>query len=284
MTPKVSVIIPCYNQERYLAECLDSVLAQTFDDWECIIINDGSDDGSEAIAKTYTELDCRFKYIYQPNQGVVAARNNAIRQSCGKYILPLDGDDKVAPQYLELAVKAMDQDDDVSLVHCDVEYFGAITGKMNLPELTPRNILAFGCCVNATLFRRRDFDLVGGFKSNMKKGWEDWDFFISIVSLGNKTYRIPQVLFYYRTLPDSRNHSIDESVKQGLRRNMVSNNPSIYAEEYRKLYEDWKRYDDNIIVKDTFHLIYERPLYCKIIHLNIIIVKTIQRVLHLLQL
>lgn len=278
----VSVIVPCYNQEAYLAECLDSVLAQTYRDWECIIMNDGSSDDSEEIAKSYVAKDNRFRYIHQDNQGVVAARNNAIAASNGVFVLPLDGDDKIAPQYLELATQAMMQDSTINLVCCDVEYFGAKTGRMYLPPLTPRNILVYGCCVNASLFRRCDFDLVGGFKTNMDRGWEDWDFFISIVSLGGKAYKIPSVLFYYRVLPNSRNKSFDESIKQQLKCNMVYNNPAIYAKEYRKLYDDWRRYEDSPLVVDTFNLINERSLFCKLIHLNIIIVKIMRKIFRLL--
>jgi len=89
MISKVSVIVTCYNQECYLAEALNSVLVQTYQDWECIIINDGSTDASEVIAKSYITKDPRFKYIYQENQGVVAARNNAIAASTGKINYPL---------------------------------------------------------------------------------------------------------------------------------------------------------------------------------------------------
>ena len=91
--PKVSVIVPCYNQGEYLADALESVLYQTFTDWECIIVNDGSSDNTEEVANKFCELDKRFKYISQTNQGVSAARNNGIKASSGTYILPLDGDD-----------------------------------------------------------------------------------------------------------------------------------------------------------------------------------------------
>ena len=77
----VSIIIPCYNLSQYLPETLDSVLAQTYQSWECIIINDGSIDNTEKITKLYVDKDKRFKYIYQNNQGVSSARNNGIRNS-----------------------------------------------------------------------------------------------------------------------------------------------------------------------------------------------------------
>ena len=137
--PIVSIIIPCYNQAKYLSETLDSVLNQTYQDWECIIINDGSSDNTEDIAKKYCANDSRFFYIYQDNQGVVAARNNAISQSHGKYILPLDGDDIIHKRYLEVAVKVIERDPKLKLVCCECEYIGEKTGRINLPKYSLEN-------------------------------------------------------------------------------------------------------------------------------------------------
>lgn len=92
--PIVSIIVPCYNQGHLLCDALDSVLMQTYIDWECIIVNDGSTDNTESVALAYCEKDARFMYFYQDNQGVIASRNNAIRKSNGRYILPLDGETK----------------------------------------------------------------------------------------------------------------------------------------------------------------------------------------------
>lgn len=89
--PEISVIVPCYNQEKYIAECLDSVLAQTFKDYEIIVVNDGSIDNSLEVIKRYADkYDC-ITVIDQKNAGVVAARNTAIERAKGKYIYPLDG-------------------------------------------------------------------------------------------------------------------------------------------------------------------------------------------------
>ena len=84
----VSVIIPCYNQGCYLSEALDSVMRQTYPNWECIIINDGSKDQTDAVAKEYCQKDSRIRYISQENSGVIAARNRAVSESSGEFILP----------------------------------------------------------------------------------------------------------------------------------------------------------------------------------------------------
>ena len=95
--PQISVVIPCYNQAQYIAECLDSIVAQTFKDYEVIIVNDGSTDNSLEIIKQYIDRYENFLLLNQSNQGVVFARNNAISKAKGKYIYPLVADDKIAP-------------------------------------------------------------------------------------------------------------------------------------------------------------------------------------------
>ena len=171
----VSVVLTCYNQEQYLAEALDSVLNQTYPYWECVILNDGSTDGSEEVAKRYVSRDKRFLYVYQSNQGVVAARNNAVKISKGDYILPLDGDDIISPNYIKLATDVLDKNKDVILVCCNVEKFGMESGPFILPEVNTRNILRGGCCVSSSMYRRVIFESVGGYKEEMSDGLEDWE-------------------------------------------------------------------------------------------------------------
>lgn len=100
--PEVSVIIPTYNIEKYIGACLDSVLAQTFQDFECICVNDGSTDDTLAILRSYAARDSRIRIIDQVNQGGSAARNVALNVARGRYISFLDNDDLYHPQYLEI--------------------------------------------------------------------------------------------------------------------------------------------------------------------------------------
>ena len=122
--PKISVIIPVYNVEKYLARCLDSVIAQTFSDIEIICINDGSTDNAGQILSEYAKKDKRIKIITQENSGVVAARNNGIASSVGEYIYPLDGDDIIAPMTLEKLYNAIAAwaEDDFRSVNGQIEY------------------------------------------------------------------------------------------------------------------------------------------------------------------
>ena len=99
---KISVIIPVYNCEDYLERCLDSLLSQTYCDWEAICVNDGSKDNSGGIIDTYAGKDIRFKAVHKNNEGVSAARNTALGMVTGKYIIFMDSDDFLHPQTMEI--------------------------------------------------------------------------------------------------------------------------------------------------------------------------------------
>ncbi len=107
MKTVVSVIVTCYNNAQYLDEALESVIAQTFSKWECVIVNDGSTDNTEEVSRKWVIKDERFKYIYQENRGVSNARNLGISQAEGEFILPLDADDKLSSNYIESCLNEM---------------------------------------------------------------------------------------------------------------------------------------------------------------------------------
>src|SRR4051812_48468776 len=96
--PLVSIIIPSYNYGRFLAQTLDSVLAQTYTNWECIIVDDGSKDNSGEIAAAYEQKDTRIRYIYQQNQGIATTRNTGLQNIKGDYVQYLDADDMLPPE------------------------------------------------------------------------------------------------------------------------------------------------------------------------------------------
>ena len=127
MVCKISVIVTCYNQEKYIRECLESVLKQTFSDYEVIVVNDGSTDSSLSIIQSYTDKYDNFHLINQQNQGVVSARNNAIKQAQGIYIYTLDADDKIAPRCLEVLFNIIKQGL-FDVVYSQTNFFGAKNG------------------------------------------------------------------------------------------------------------------------------------------------------------
>jgi len=121
--PLVSVIVPCYNYGHLLHETLDSVLAQTYSQWECIIINDGSTDNTEEVSLAYNQKDTRFRYICQENKGLSGARNTGLEAANGEFIQFLDADDLIHPQKLEKQVEVLLNDASLDIVYGDVYIF-----------------------------------------------------------------------------------------------------------------------------------------------------------------
>ena len=105
--PLVSVIIPCYNSSHFIKSTLQSVKNQTYTNWECIVVNDGSTDNSENIIKTNTISDIRFIYIYQKNKGLSGARNTGLNKSTGEYVLLLDADDILHPDKIKNSIELL---------------------------------------------------------------------------------------------------------------------------------------------------------------------------------
>lgn len=198
MTPMISIIVPCYNQAKYMREALDSVLASTLSDWECIIVNDGSKDATLDIAREYETKDPRFVVVDIPNGGLANARNVGILHSHGKYILPLDSDDKIGGKYLELAVTYLEKHPETKVVCCECEYFGDVNGVFTLPAYSYEQLLWQNLFVATSVYRRSDYDQTNGYNTNMKHGHEDWDFWLSLLTPQDDVYRIPEVQFYYR--------------------------------------------------------------------------------------
>ena len=138
--PKVTVVIPCYNQGQYVDKAVESVLNQTYQDFEIIIVNDGSTDAfTNNLLKNYHKPKTRV--IHTRNQGLASARNNGIREAKGEYILPLDADDKIGNEYLEEAVMVLDEKPGVGIVYSEAETFGAVNGKWEMPEYSIEEIL-----------------------------------------------------------------------------------------------------------------------------------------------
>lgn len=203
MKKKVSIIVPCYNQAQYLDEALQSVLDQTYENWECIVVNDGSCDNTDAIMMIWLKKDTRFKYLRKENGGLSAARNSGIYIADGEFILPLDADDMIAATYLKLAIEAFEADASLKLVYCKAEKFGYKTGVWNLPIFSLENLAKNNVIFCTALFRKEEWELVQGYDEKMIYGWEDWEFWISILKNGGNVKCLDETGFYYRTKPSS---------------------------------------------------------------------------------
>ncbi|MCY7278532.1 MAG: glycosyltransferase family 2 protein [Phormidesmis sp. CAN_BIN44] len=210
----VSVIIPAYNAEAFIHLTLDSVLAQTYQNFEVIVVDDGSSDRTAEIVESFVQRDLRVHLLRQKNSGVAAARNLAIQASNGVYISPIDADDIWYPQKLEKQVRCIeDSDESVGLVYSWSVYLneaGDITGwyvtdhSYTFDEGSVLNgLLCFNFLDNAStaLFRRSCIDRVGGYNCNLKaqnaQGCEDWDIYLRIAE--HYSFRVvPEYLIGYR--------------------------------------------------------------------------------------
>ncbi len=198
----VSVIIPCYNQGHFLEEAVQSVLHQTLRDFEIIVVNDGSTDESTCrILGSFKREKTRI--IHTENQGLASARNNGIQEARGKYILPLDADDLIEPQYLEKAVEVLEQNEDVGIVYCRARLFGAVETEWLLPPYTLAEMLKDNVIFCSALYRKDDWDAIGGYDSGMVYGWEDYEFWLSLIERGRNVVQLPDILFAYRVASDS---------------------------------------------------------------------------------
>lgn len=224
----ISVIIPAYNYGNFIGDCLDSVLAQTFKNWECIVVDNGSTDNTSSLVKNYINKDSRIKYHYTDQKGVSLARNIGVDLSEGSYILPLDADDKIAESYLEKAIAIMNKNPQVSLVYCDAVLFGSVNKKWILPKFEFKNMLIENSIFCSALVKKNEFLAVNGYNVNMVEGFEDWDFWIKYLANNKIVYKINEPLFYYRIKQNSRNSVLDNEKQLRLRSQIYQNNLDVY--------------------------------------------------------
>jgi glycosyltransferase involved in cell wall biosynthesis len=194
--------MPCFNHGAFIGEAIDSVLAQTFHDFEIIVVDDGSTDAAtkDALSKLTTP---RTTVLKTANQGLPAARNHAAGHASGTLFCALDADDKLAPTWFEKAVKVLDERPEMAFVSHWLETFGDehwtwAPERCDLPALLARNTVN-----GAAVVRRAAFEAVGGYDASMRDGCEDWDFWLRLVERGFEGTIVPEVLFFYRRRSNS---------------------------------------------------------------------------------
>lgn len=197
---KVSVIIPCFNNEDTIIETLNSVFNQTYNSIEIIIVNDGSSDNSEETIKNYiaNHNDFNITLINQTNSGPSFARNNGAKKATGTYLLFLDADDKIAPEYVSECVAVFNSKSDAVLVYAEAELFEAETGIWALSDFKMPDFLIQNCIYISAVIKREQFEKAGGFDETIRFS-EDWELWIKLIKhFGEGVYKIPKPLFFYR--------------------------------------------------------------------------------------
>jgi len=199
----VSIIVPCYNHAQYLSEALQSVLEQSYDNWECIIVNDGSPDNTEEIALEWTNKDIRFLYLKKMNGGLASARNSGIDKALGEFILPLDADNKISKNYILSAINSFKENDNLKIVYAKARFFGDKEGVWVPPKFSLKNLCINNMFDNCAMYRKSDWIEAKGYDVNMKYGLEDWEFWISILKKGGNVFCLEEIGFFYRVLGNS---------------------------------------------------------------------------------
>ena len=232
MAPAVSIVIPCYQQAHFLREALNSVVAQTYRDFEVIIVNDGSPDDTSEVALDLIARhpSIRISLLEKPNGGLADARNAGIEAERGEYILPLDADDMLHPEMLQRTVALLQANPQIAIAYTDLVHFGAVSKTVCAAEydflrLPVQNHM--NCC---SLFRRQAWAAVGGYNRNMRLGYEDWDFWIGCGERGFFGKRIPEPLLFYRVKHASMYTKAVEHDAE-LRSQIVLNHPRLYSTE-----------------------------------------------------
>ncbi len=235
-SPKISVIVPCYNYGSYLPETIDSVLAQTYSDYEIIIIDDESNDGTTpAVIKAQAEKDRRIKAIFNPkNIGPSEIRNKGAKLAKGKYLSFIDADDKIAPTYLEKTIRLLEKEN-ADVAYSDVQLFGSENRIIIIPNDEKKFLTAmlFVCpIISASLYKKSLWQEFGGY-DHAFHGAEDWDLWLKFIESGKKFVGVNEVLYYYRKHSGSITTDRSFETYQKVFLKLKKNHPNLYT---------WKNY------------------------------------------
>ncbi len=208
--PAVSVVMPAYNVAPYIGTSIASVCAQTFADWELLIVDDGSTDDTAAIAERFARADPRVRVLRQANGGISAARNTALRRTAGEFIAILDSDDLWSPGFLAGQLAVFERHPDTDVVTGNAWFLGGpLDGApaRPTPDARPAPDL-LGIITDETavfimcVFRRRVYDAIGGFDESMRCN-EDYDLWLRAAAAGFRFRRNDEPLGRYRRRDDS---------------------------------------------------------------------------------
>jgi glycosyltransferase involved in cell wall biosynthesis len=210
--PKVSLIIPNYNTSSTIQEAINSALNQSHKNIEIIVVDDGSTDDSVAVIQNnYPQL----KLITQENSGPSAARNAAAKLATGEYLVFLDSDDLLHPNYVAQCLLVFQKNQALEIVYSDAEFFGAKTGLLQLGTYTYETFLCNTCIPVFAMLKKATFFAVGAFDPAIRYA-EDWDLWLRIVIKGGLVHKINATLYYYRKRLDGSSLTDQNKIKNAI--------------------------------------------------------------------
>ena len=214
--PLVSVVIPYYNRADTIDETVNSLKKQTYQNFDVILVDDGSTDGPSIQKLKKLDLsNLRAQIIHQKNAGVASARNNGISHARGEYIICLDSDDYLDPTYIEKCLLLLETDPNIDLATTDMNIFGVNNLTYKQGNYSPTHLLDNNMVVTAAMFKKTAWEKVGGYKSDI--GYEDWEFWVNLAENGFWGSNIPEPIFNYRTAHSSRYTEDLESHDKNIR-------------------------------------------------------------------
>lgn len=251
----VSIIIPVYNNQSSVVETVESVIAQDYENLEIIIVNDGSTDNSQEVLEKLSNQYQNIQVYSKENEGVSATRNYGFKRSQGKYVVFLDADDLLAKTFISECARMMDENNTLSVVYTQVQFFERQSGIFNLPKLDFQRLLSGNCLAVTAMIRAEMFESVGMFDEKLNYV-EDWEFWIRLLHIYPYFRKIEKPLFLYR-----RRNSLD-SVTDLNEKNNSFIDASLYL--YRKHYNLYKNHGltiDVLLEKVNEAALYKRKYY-----------------------
>jgi glycosyltransferase involved in cell wall biosynthesis len=195
---RAAVVVPCFNHGSYLPDAIASVQGSTLRDVELVVVNDGSDE-PETLEALELVRAAGTRVIDQPNLGLAAARNRGFEETTAAYVLPLDADNAMRPEYLEVAIARLEGDPKLGVVYGDAEFFGDRTGRWTVGGFDLDRLLRGNFIDACAVVRRSAWQSVSGYDGGMPMmGFEDWDLWLSFVEAGWNFSYVPEQLFDYR--------------------------------------------------------------------------------------
>lgn len=247
--PRVSIVIPCYNHGKYIRETLKSIeRAKDSALYEIIIVNDGSTDEftNNELQKLSEE---GYHVIKQKNAGQAAARNTAIAKSRGEYILPVDSDNMIYPEYIYKCIEILDADKSIAVVYGNAKTFGNKSGLLNPGNYNLQKLMLINYIDACAMYRRSLWEAVGGYDPKIPTiGYEDWELWLNASFMGFKFLYIDEVMFEYRILDNSTIHKLKTDKRKGDANiaYMVEKHKAYYGPQYIDM-DIMKKFDQSPI-------------------------------------
>ncbi len=207
--PRVSVLMPVYNAAKTLLQTLESIAGQSFEDFEVVAVDDGSEDGSGEILQGWVEKDCRFRVLLEEHRGIVETPNRGLEECRGEFVARMDADDKMHPQRLDKQVGMLDADEGLSVVSCLVETFPRedvgqgmiiyeewLNGLVEDEDILREFFIESPIANPSAMMRRRELVELDGYQD---RGWpEDYDLWLRYRAEGKRFAKVPEILHYWR--------------------------------------------------------------------------------------